>query len=103
MTLSLPKEKVLKIVNSCRELLKADKASARDLAQVIGQLTETNETVLPGPFHYRSLKILKTRDLHTGGHYDHRVSLGQESKIELLGFQSWNSGTGKPLFIQIPI
>jgi hypothetical protein len=35
MTLSLPKEKVLKIVNSCRELLKADKASARDLAQVI--------------------------------------------------------------------
>jgi hypothetical protein len=97
MTLFLPKEKVLKIVNSCRELLKADKVSARDLAQVIGQLTATNEAVLPGSFHYRSLKILKTRALHTGGHYNHRVSLGQEAKIELLWWVSkleqWNGKT----------
>ncbi|VDI73543.1 Hypothetical predicted protein [Mytilus galloprovincialis] len=51
LTLSLPKEKVEKIKNSSKLMLEHKKVSARDLAQLIGQLTATNQAVLPGPLH----------------------------------------------------
>ncbi|CAG2197965.1 unnamed protein product [Mytilus edulis] len=94
LTLSLPKEKVEKIKNSSKLMLEHKKVSARDLAQLIGQLTATNQAVLPGPLHYRSLQILKTKALHLGGHYDHQIQLNEEVQNELhwwvtkLG--SWN-------------
>ncbi|CAG2233597.1 unnamed protein product [Mytilus edulis] len=94
LTLSLPKEKVEKIKNSSKLMLEHKESVSRDLAQLIGQLTATNQAVLPGPLHYRSLQILKTKALHLGGHYDHQIQLNEEVQNELhwwvtkLG--SWN-------------
>jgi len=94
MTLSLPREKVVKIIDSCKRLLNAERVSARDLAKVIRQLTATNQAVLPDPLHYRSLQVLKTRALHMGGHCDQLVTLDQEAKSELLWWsvelEQWN-------------
>lgn len=83
LTLSLPREKVTKIKNSCKQMLEQKKVSVRDMAQLIGQLTATNQAILPGPLHYRSLQILKTKALHSGGHYDHQIYITQEVEIEL--------------------
>ncbi|CAC5391272.1 unnamed protein product [Mytilus coruscus] len=97
LTLSLPKEKVEKIKNSSKLMLEHKKVSARDLAQLIRQLTATNQVVLPGPLHYRSLQILKTKSLHLGGHYDHQIQLNQEVQNELhwwitkLGSWNWKA------------
>lgn len=94
MTLSLPKEKVIKIKQNCLDLASRQSVSARDLAQLIGRLTATNQAVLPSPLHYRSLQLLKTKALHTGGNYDHHVQLDEDSKQELIWWSSklskWN-------------
>ena len=94
MTLSLPKDKVIKIKQNCLDLVSRQSVSARDLAQLIGRLTATNQAVLPSPLHYRSLQILKTKALHAGGSYDHQVQLDEESKQELIWWSSklsmWN-------------
>lgn len=94
MTLSLPKEKVIKIKQNCLDLVSRQSVSARDLAQLIGRLTATNQAVLPSPLHYRSLQLLKTKALHTGGNYDHHVQLDEDSKQELIWWSSklskWN-------------
>lgn len=87
MTLSLPKENVIKIKQNCLDLASRQQSvSARDLAQlhVIGRLTATNQAVLPSPLPYRSLQLLKTKALHTGGNYDLHVQLDEDSKQELI-------------------
>ncbi|VDI82241.1 Hypothetical predicted protein [Mytilus galloprovincialis] len=79
-------------------MLEHKKVSARDLAQLIGQLTATNQAVLPGPLHYRSLQILKTKALHLGGHYDHQIQLNEEVQNELhLWVTKLGSWNGKAL------
>ncbi|CAG2255747.1 unnamed protein product [Mytilus edulis] len=90
LTLSLPKEKVEKIKNSSKLMLEHKKVSARDLAQLIGQLTATNQAVLPGPLHYRSLQILKTKALHLGGplRSPNPVKRGSSERVALVGNQA---------------
>ena len=103
MTLSLPKDKVMKIKENCLDLASRQSVSVRDLAQLIGRLTATNQAVLPSPLHYRSLQLLKTKALHTGGSYDHHVQLDENSKQELIWWSSklsvWN---GKALVRPLP-
>lgn len=94
MTLSLQKEKVIKIKQNCLDLVSRQSVSARDLAQLIGRLMATNQAVLPSPLNYRSLQLLKTKAFHTGGNYDHHVQLDEDSKQELIWWSSklskWN-------------
>ena len=83
MTLSLPRDKVLKIKETCKEILSDQSVTVRKLAQLIGKLTATNQAILAAPLHYRNLQSLKTKALHSGGHYDHRVILDQDSITEI--------------------
>lgn len=79
---------MIKIKQNCLNIASRQSVSARDLAQLIGRLTATNQAVLPSPLHYRSLQLLKTKALHTGGNYDHHVQLDEDSKQELIWWSS---------------
>ena len=57
--LSLPAEKLEKIVMEAKTMLKCRTVSARSLAQLIGRMTAAILAVHPAPLHYRGLQHLK--------------------------------------------
>jgi hypothetical protein len=63
MTLTLPEEKVQKILKGCQSTLRKDMVSVRDLSRLIGMMSVTTLAVLPAPLHYRELQDLKVRTL----------------------------------------
>ena len=63
MTLTLPEEKVQKILRGCQRVLKKDKVSVRVLLRLIGMMSVTSLAVLPASLHYRELQELKIRHL----------------------------------------
>ena len=97
MSLSLPKGKIMKIKQCCLDMLSDQSVTVRKLAQLIGKLTATNQTILVAPLHYRNLQNLKTKGLHAGGHYDCQVFLDQDSISEIRWWISqlelWNGKT----------
>ena len=52
MNLSLPKEKMNQLIQSCGDLIREKTASVRTLAKIIGKLTSSMQAVLPAPLHY---------------------------------------------------
>ena len=61
MTLTLPEEKVQKILKGCQSTLHKDIVSVRDLSRLIGMMSAATLAVLPAPLHYRELQHLKIR------------------------------------------
>ena len=49
MTLTLPKEKLLKVQNRCQEILENEKVTVRELSKLIRRLSSTAIAVLPAP------------------------------------------------------
>ncbi|VDI13331.1 Hypothetical predicted protein [Mytilus galloprovincialis] len=94
LTLSLPKEKVEKIKNSSKLMLEHKKVSARDLAQLIGQLTATKSSCPSRSSALSQFTNIENKSPAFGGHYDHQIQLNEEVQNELhwwvtkLG--SWN-------------
>ena len=72
--LSLPAEKLEKIVVEAKTMLKCHTVSARSLAQLIGRITAAILAVHPAPLHYRGLQHLKHLALRRKG-YDGQVTL----------------------------
>ena len=56
ITLSLPKENLLKVQNQCQEILEKRKVTVRELSKLIGRLSSTTVAVYPVPLHYRHLQ-----------------------------------------------
>ena len=56
MTLSLFKEKLLKVQNYCQEILEKGKVTVTELSKLIARLLSTTITVLPAPFEYGHLQ-----------------------------------------------
>ena len=82
LQLLLPKDKLSKTVKEAQNLLQADTASARQLAQLIGIFTSTLPAILPAPLHYRGLQELKHAILRKGG-YNTSQSLTAEAREDL--------------------
>ena len=76
--LSLPTEKVGKIVAEVKVMLDCHTVSARSLAQLIGKMTAALLAVHPAPLHYRSLQHLKHVALRRKG-YDGQVTISPRS------------------------
>ena len=66
--LSLPAEKLEKIVVEAKTRLKCHTVSARSLAQLIGRMTAAILAVHPAPLHYRGLQHLKHLALRRKGY-----------------------------------
>ena len=86
--ISLPDEKVAKILTSCNELLTATRITIRQLAQTIGLLVSSFMAIKQGQLHYRSLEVHKTRSLQNTGSFDARITLDPPSRQELLWWQT---------------
>ena len=56
ITLSLPKEKLLKVRTHYQEMLEKGKVTVRELIKLIGRLSSTAIAVLPAPLHYLHLQ-----------------------------------------------
>ena len=83
MNLSLPKEKMNQLIQSCRDLIREKTASVRTLAKIIGKPTSSMQAVLPAPLHYRHLQMLQVKGLLAGKSYETMVTLNQNCQNDL--------------------
>ena len=103
MTLTLPEEKVQKILKGCQSTLHKDMVSVRDLLRLIGMMSATTLAVLPAPLHYRELQDLKIRTLKKTQSFQTMVFLNEESKAELEWWiEMLNWWNGRPILPLTP-
>ena len=84
MTVSLPSDKLTRLVRSCQDLLVTDRVSIRKLAQVIGTIVSSFMAVVHGQLHYRGLEMFKTQCLDQTHSYDRLVTLSNPCRADLL-------------------
>lgn len=60
-TVRLPQAKVKAIKNSCRQMLRRQTQSIRQLSHLVGVLAATGLAVVPAPLHYWGLQALKIK------------------------------------------
>lgn len=84
MTVTLPIEKVEKIVQACAELHKQSRAKIRDVARVLGLMVSSFSAVEYGPLFYRTIEREKILALHCQtGDYDSHMFITPDMKLEL--------------------
>lgn len=85
MIVTLPKDKVNKIVEECYSLMNKTKASIRLISRIIGLLVSTFSAVDFGRLHYRNLERKKIQELKNSfGNFDVDIFVSSEMKSELL-------------------
>lgn len=106
MTVTLPVEKVEKIVQACSELQKLQKARIREVARVLGLMVSSFSAVEFGPMFYRSIEQAKIQALRSkAGDYDSFMNITPKMKMELswwidnLSKQERKITHGNPSFI----
>lgn len=83
MRLSLPEDKVSRIVRATSDLLSRHSVTIRQLASVIGLLVSSMLAVRFGQLHYRGLELEKVEGLKCHGSYDSVITLGDLAKRDL--------------------
>ena len=83
MTLKVPEDKLINILEVINTLLRKTSVSIRDLAQIIGKLQSCKLAVLAAPLHYRALQRQKIRELAVLKDYSAKIILDQESRTDL--------------------
>jgi len=84
MELTLPQNKILKIIKQCTWLRAQETVSIRELAQTIGQLVASTEAILPAPLYYRHTQVLKIQALKSNAkNYAQEIRLSPEARDEL--------------------
>lgn len=103
LSLSLPEDKLSKIMTECSHALLAKSLTVRQLACLIGRMSAATQTILPAPLFYRQLQNLKNAAFSTSQSYDSRLTLDQAARSDLQWWlkeaQAWN---GKSLQCQPP-
>ena len=84
MTVSLPQDKLDRLVASSSVLLKAPSVSVRQLAQFIGLIVSSFMGILHGQLHYRALEVFKSQCLLFDPSFERKVSLPEAVCEELL-------------------
>ena len=84
MTLSLPKEKLLKVQYHCQEILEKGKVTDRGLSKLIGRLSSTAVVVLAAPLHYCHLQHKQIQKLICNNSFEEKVIISVEATKELL-------------------
>ena len=84
ITLSLPKEKLLKVQIPCQKILEKGKVTVRELSKRIGRLPSTAIGVLPAPLQDRQLQHQQVQKLFCHNSFDEKVAISVEVRKELL-------------------
>ena len=83
MSLSLPQEKLVKIVTQCQDLLNREFVTLRELTSLIGRLTSSAIAVLPAPLQYRTIQRQQIWELNSGKDFESLISLNKEVRQEI--------------------
>lgn len=103
MSMSLPREKVAKISQACRAMLRQPSTTVRELSRMIGHLTATVQAILPAPLCYRQLQRLKNETFRTSHSYSTRVILEPGARQDLQWWKDHlNEWNGKAVLPQPP-
>ena len=85
MTLSLPKEKLLKVQeNHFQEILEKGKVTVRELNKLTGRLSSTAMAVLPAPLHHHHLQHQQIQKLICHNSFEENLAILVEARKELL-------------------
>ena len=102
MTLMLPRQRILKIQQVCKDLLNKHKTSVREVAKIVGELVAAVRAVLPAHLHYRQLQMAQTSALlKNQQRYSAQMILSKESREELQWWIDNLEGWNGKLFIKI--
>ena len=98
MELSLPAQKIKKIRAESRQLLEAERVTARALSRLIGKMNATNPVIPPAPLFYRNLQMdLATALRGADQDYETLLVLSPDSRKELTWWDTqmitWNGRT----------
>ena len=103
MTLSLPKEKLEAIIQSCSSTMSKPSVTVRELAKVIGRMSAAVQAILPAPLYYRGLQNLKNTAFRSSGSYDTEITLDSAAIQDLVWWsqevRKWNS---RPIRDELP-
>jgi hypothetical protein len=101
MTLSLPKDKIKKVLQNCQQLLDNPVTSVRELSKFLGLLSSSIQAVFPASLHYHYLQQAKNFVLKRQKSYEALVNLDSEALQEVQWWKNnlvaWN---GKALLQQ---
>ena len=98
MTLSLPKDKILKIQEQCKEILSETLTSIRTLSKLINRLGSTAVAILPALLQYRALKHNQIQGILPKNFLEEKVTLLYQVKRKLNWWiQNLNLYNGKSL------
>ena len=76
ITLTLTDVKKEKIIKLGKGIINSQYITNRELAQFIGNIVTTFETVLTGPLHYKDMETLKTPKLKENkGKFDAKITI----------------------------
>lgn len=75
MKVSLPQEKVDRIIEICKELVANERTTVRQLARAIGLIVSSFLAINFGQLHYRQLEVYKFQCLQVHNRYDREVDL----------------------------
>ena len=85
MVVTLPSEKVCKIVQECRELHKKANAKIRDVARVLGLMVSSFSAVDFAPLHYRNIEKEKILALQKSkGNFESTMIITDRMKSDLI-------------------
>ena len=83
MTLSIPREKMEKLIASCRRTLTSKSLPLRKLAQMIGKLQATAPAFTYAPLQIRYLQQDLIQGVQSSGSYESMITLSKEARMEL--------------------
>ena len=83
-TVSLPHQKVRKIIAECNDLLSSEEVTTRKFSKVIGHLVSSFLAIRYAQLHTRYLEIYKTQRLSTLQSYDQVIYLTNKIRSELI-------------------
>ena len=84
MEFILPTEKSENIQRECRNLLKTQQPSIRQISRVLGLLEFTRPAIWSAPLHYRHIQLLQIESLRRTCDFDTQVNLSKEAKLNLI-------------------
>lgn len=84
MMISLPPEKLIRLISSCTRLHSKTQVSVRELAQTIGLIVSSFLAIKHGQLHYRELEFLKISCLSQHDDYEQVVELTENVQQDLL-------------------
>ena len=79
MEFILPTEKSENIQRECRNLLKTQQLSIRQISRVLGLLEFTRPAIWAAPLHYRHIQLLQIESLRRTCDFDTQVNLSKEA------------------------